>query len=316
MKARYLLLILCAFPVLGTAQNTAVGGPVSGFVFDQKAQSVRPMLGVPGAAYLGDAALSGVDAAGVAQDGNAALVSMEGRLYLVTGLKSDTTTTASIDGAIDGIDRIAWAAGGDSAAVYASRSGRAQLLRKLSGTPEAGDALDLSALPGSLTALASAGDGILAAVAEEADGGVYFVKAGAAPRLLASAVKPAGLAVSGADLYFADQGTGQVWQIAGFAGDATRLLFAEGLQSPVGVQVAGKRLFVANAGDNTLEIFDMTARASAGRLALDVAPTTLESFGGRALWLLNGAGAAGDPLYVLDGGDNPAVYFVPAGREE
>ena len=316
MKARYLSLILCAFPVMGSAQDgTALSGPVSGFVFDQKAQALRPMLGIPGAAYLGSAVFGSLEAAAVAPDGSAALAVKEGKLLLVTGLKAEPAAV-EIEGAIEGAGRIAWAADGFSAAVYAPVSGRVQMLRKLNATPVADEAVDLSALAGTVTALACAGDGIVAGVADEAAGGVYFVKAGVAARLLAGAARPSGITVAGSDLFFADQDRGQVWQVAGFAGDATPMLFAEGLASPVGVQVAGNRLFVANAGDSTLEIFDRNARASAGRLALDAAPAMLEAFGNRTVWLLNTAGATADPLYVLDAGNNPAVYFVPAGREE
>ena len=315
MRSSFLIFVLCAFPALGTAQDrTAVSGPVAGFVFDQKAQALRPMLGIPGAAYLGPAVAAQLEAVAVAPGGETALAVKQGRLYLVTGLKSEAAA-AAIDGAIESVDRIAWAPGGGSAAVYSSASRRGQVLRKLASAPEAGEALDLSGLPGEVTALACAGDALAAGVAAESGGGVYLA-AGAAPKLLAAAGRPVSLAVAGRDLYFADRERGEVWQIRDFSGDATPLLFAAGLDTPVGVQIAGNRLFVANAGSSTLEIFDLSARASAGSLPLDTAPAGLESFGARTVWLLNGAGAAGDPLYILDGGPSPSVYFVPAGREE
>ena len=316
MKFRYLTLVLCAFPVMGSAQDrAAVSGPVSGFVFDQKVQALRPVVGVPGAAYVGSAALAGYGMAAVAPDGSAALAVKEGKVVLIAGLKAEPAEIA-VDGAIDGIDRIAWAADSTAAAVYASASGAGQVLRNLNGTPAAGDAMDLSALPGAVTALACAADGILAGVADEAAGGVYFVKAGSPAALLAGAARPSGISVAGADAFFADQERGQVWQVAGFAQDAAVMLFADGLAAPVGVQVSGRRLFVANSGDSTLGIFELETRAAVASLALDAAPATLEAFGGRGLWLLNHASEAGDPVYVLDGRENPAVYFVPAGREQ
>jgi hypothetical protein len=316
MRSLYLSFILFALPVLGSAQSgAAVSGPVSGYVFDQKAQALRPVVGVPGAAYLGGVALEGVEAAAVSPDGSAALVVKGGKLLLVRGLKSEPAA-AEIEGAIEGAARIAWAANGAAAAVYAPAERRAQMLRKLDGAAEADAAMDLSALAGTVTALACGADGIAVGTADETAGGVYFLQAGAEPKLLAGAARPSGIALSGTDLYFADQERGQVWQVAGFAGDAAAMLFAEGLDAPVGVQAAGKRLFIATAGDRSLQVFDIEARAPAGRLELDVAPAQLEAFGGRALWLLNASGAEGEPLYVLDGGDNPAVYFVPAGRAE
>ncbi|HWQ56553.1 MAG TPA: hypothetical protein VN442_22895 [Bryobacteraceae bacterium] len=317
MKSKLILPGLLIFASLGTAQEgTAVSGPVSGFVFDQNTGALRPMLGMPGAAYLGEPLLAGVEAAGIAPDGTAALAVMEGRLYLASGLKTAEPVTAAVESAIEGADRFAWAPDGSSAAVYSSKSGRAQILRGLEKAPSAGEPFELSALPGAVSALAIAGDLVIAGVADAEAGGLYAARAGETPRLLAKASQPAAITVAGRDLYFADRERGQVWQIGEFAGDATPLLFAEGLEAPVGVQVSGKRLFVANAGNNTLEVFDLDARASSGRIALDAAPATLEDFGGRSLWLLNSAAADGGPLYVLDGAADPAVYFVPAGGVE
>jgi hypothetical protein len=316
MKTRILALILCAFPVLGSAQDrTAVSGPVSGFVFDQTARTLRPVVGVPGAAYLGPAALEGLEAAAVSPDGSAALAVREGRLYLITGLNA-VQAAAAVDGSIQGADRIVWAADGGSAAVYSSVSGRAQVLRNLPKSPEAGSAIDLSVLPGAVTALAVAGDAVLAGVAAADAGGIYLTAPDSPARLLAAAARPSGIAVSGDGLYFVDQERGQVWEVRRFATDATPLLFADALASPVGLQLSGNRLFVANAGDSTLEVFDVAARASAGRLQLDAAPAMLEAFGSRSVWLLNASAGEQDPLYILSGGENPAVYFVPAGREQ
>ena len=83
---------------------------------------------------------------------------------------------------------------------------------------------------------------------------------------------------------------------------------------PVGLQLSGKRLFVASAGSRTLDVFDLDSRAAAGRIDLDFTPATLAAFGDKPLWLMN-AGDGEEPLYVLEGGREPAVYFVPAGRE-
>lgn len=317
MKFKFLVPSLLIFVSAASAQEgAAVGGPVSGFVFDQGTRALRPMLGMPGAAYLGEPVLAGVEAAGIAPNGTAALIVMEGRLYLATGLKSAEPLTAVVEGAIEGADRFAWAPDGSYAAVYSSKSDRAQILRDLATAPSAGEPSEFSALPGTVTALAVAGDLVIAGVADAEAGGLYAAAAGETPRILAKAAQPAAITVAGGDLYFADRERGQVWQIGDFAGDATPLLFAEGLEAPVGVQLSGKRLFVANAGNSTLDVFDLEARASAGRIALDAAPATLEAFGGRSLWLLNSAVDASAPLYVLDGAADPAVYFVPAGRIE
>ena len=59
LKTISLLLVLA--PAATLAQDGArVDGPVAGFVFDADRHALRPILGVPGASYLGPAVVSGV----------------------------------------------------------------------------------------------------------------------------------------------------------------------------------------------------------------------------------------------------------------
>ena len=307
-----IILFICAIAA-PAAGDTAIGGPVAGFVFDQKTHALRPMLGVPGAAYLGDPLLTDLDAAAIAPDGDRALAVREGALMLVTRLKS-SPEAAALEGAIDGADLLAFSADGATAAIFSSQSRRAQVLRNLLKAPAAGGAIDLAALAGTVTALAISGDDLLVGITAEAGGGVYFCAADGAPRLLAAAAAPSALAIRGRDAYFTDRERRQVWQVRNFATEATPLLFAADLDSPVGLQLSGKRLYVASAGSRTLDVFDLDARAAAGRIELEFTPATLAAFGDKPIWLMN-AGDGEEPLYVLEGGEQPAVYFVPAGRE-
>jgi len=112
-----LLLVFCAFAIAGWAANSAsVGGPVTGFIFDSQVAAIRPMLGIPGAAYIGSPVASQVGAASVSPDGSAAFAMQLGRLVLYTGLRGASPATVTVDNAIAGVDRFAWAADGSAAA--------------------------------------------------------------------------------------------------------------------------------------------------------------------------------------------------------
>src|SRR5262245_22881512 len=126
---RTLLLLLCiaAWSVL-SAENTEIGGPVSGTIFDTKAHALRPMVGVPGASYLGAALLSDLDAAAVSPDGSAGLAARGGSLLWVSGIKTTAPVVTAVDGAVDSPDRIAWSPNGSYAAVYSGRVRRAQVI--------------------------------------------------------------------------------------------------------------------------------------------------------------------------------------------
>src|SRR5512134_3362781 len=75
------LLLLALGAAFG--QDGGLTGPVSGMVFDADSRSLRPVVGVPGAAYLGQPAVSGLDWASVAPNGRAALVLSNAQLRLL-----------------------------------------------------------------------------------------------------------------------------------------------------------------------------------------------------------------------------------------
>ena len=316
MTTRYALLLCLA--TAGLAQDrAAVGGPVSGIVFDQNAQALRPVLGIPGAAYLAAPLVSGIDAAAVSPDGSSALAVVDGRLSLIAGLKNLAPAIAPIEGALSAVDRFAWSPDGATAAVYSSRDNRFQVLSDLRKTPAAGPAID-AAIEGTVTALAvdRAGE-VLAGAASGDAGGVYLLGPDG-PRLILKAGTPVALVFANGerDLYVADRTGQRIWSVQGFAGAAAAVVFADGVSSPVGLQLSadGKRIFVASAETRALSVLDTASGASLGSLELDCAPTGLRAFGSD-VWLLNSDRGSEEPLYVIDGAGEPAAWFVPAGRQ-
>jgi hypothetical protein len=300
-------------PMVALAQDgTRIGGPVSGTVFDRNSAALRPMLGVPGASYLGPGLVAGITVAAVSPDGSCALTVSEGRLQWVSGLREMAPASMPVDGALEGVDRLAWSPDGAFAAVYSSRSGQVQVLRDASRAPAAGPAIDVA--PGIMALAVSASGDLLAG----AEGGVYLVAAGSAPRLLAAATRPASMVTRGSAVYVADSGAGSVLLVENFATAAAASVFADGVPSPVGVEISadGRRLFVASREGKFVGAWDLASRSSAGRVELECTPTELSAFGGRDIWLLNSDSGGPDPLYVATGGVEPAAWFVPAGREQ
>ena len=310
MIARKLFLLILAAPLLAlTDDGTEIAGPISGFVYDQAARSLRPVLGVPGASYLGDALASEVDAASIAPDGSAALIVQGGRLFAGAGIRNLAPAWTAVEGSLSDADLFAWSQ--DSAAVYASATGQAQIVRNSLRAPAASAAIDLSGLPGRVLSMALAGDAVVVGVE---GGGVYLASLGNAPKLLAAAQTPVTIAIAGSDLYFADRDGGRIWQIADFAGAGNPQVFAGDLDAPVGLHIAGGRLLAASAGSRQLAVYDLTTHALAATLDLEFTPDTLEPVGARSLALIARAEAGRQPYYVVDTSPDPAVYFVPAGR--
>jgi hypothetical protein len=309
---------LGALATTAWAQSSAgVAGPVTGFVFDSQLGAVRPMLGIPGGAYLGNAVATGLGAASVAPDGSAALtVQQGGKLVLYSGLRSAATVALAVPGAIAGADHFAWATNSTAAAVYSSRNGQGQILTNLAASPAAAALIDLSSLPGQVTALAFDGQRLILAVASGDSGGIYLATAAAGVQRVASAASPSAMALAGSSLYFADNQSQQIFQVENYATTPAAVLFANdsGISSPAGLQVSadGLRLYVANAGNRKLAVYDIASRSPVQSLDLAFTPTRLDRFGDSSVFLMNGSGQG--PLYVVrDGGaGKAAVYFVPA----
>ena len=310
MCAKGVMLILCASAAAAAADVIpAVHGPVTGFVYDAQARAIRPMLGLPGAAYLGAPVVSALEAASVSPDGSTVVGIQAGRLVVYTGINNAAPPARRVPAAISGADRFAWAPSSAAAVVYSST--QAQVIN-LSGTPEAGAPISLAGIPGELAALAFDGSEIIAG----SSGGIYVVTAQGAIERLASAASPSAIALAGSDLYFADQQANQIWQVSRYASQPAALLFAadDSIVSPVGLQLSadGLRLYVANAGNLKLAIYGVATRTLLRTLALSTAPAGLQRFGDPSVFLLNGATASRQPLYVLsDRGTDQAVYFVP-----
>jgi hypothetical protein len=312
------LVALGAFAITGWTQPSAgVAGPVTGFVFGAPSGAIRPMLGIPGAAYLGGALATGLEAASIAPDGSAALaVQQAGKLVLYSGLRSAPLPVAlSVAGGISGADHFAWAADGSGAAVYASASGQAQVLTGFAKSPVGAAPIDLSGLPGQLAALAFDGQYLIAGVSGDS-GGIFLAAASAGVQRIATTASPSAIALAGSSLYFADNQAQQIWQVRNYATAPAAMLFANdsGINSPVGLQVSadGQRLFVANAGNQKLAVYDIASGAVVQTIGLAFTPTRLDRFGDASVFLLNSSGQA--PLYVVRDGPagQAAVFFVPA----
>ena len=104
-----------------------VTGPGAGMIFDPPTRSVRPILGVSGAAYLGGVVLADVDFASVAPGGSAAVFAREGKLWAISWVRGEERRTLLFNLTEEAqAPSAVWASDG-SAAVVAAGSNRVLL---------------------------------------------------------------------------------------------------------------------------------------------------------------------------------------------
>jgi len=310
MSKKFLLITL-AIPLLGLAEEGGpIRGPVAGFVFDRESRAIRPVLGVPGSSHLGSAILSDADAASIAPDGSAALATQQSRLIIARGIRTGSPEAVAVNQAIANADLFSWSR--TAAVVYSSASRQAQIIRDLNATPSASSPIDFSGLPGVVSSIALHGDSIIAAT----EGGGVFLLSSGKTRLIAASQSPSAVALSGTDLYFADRDGGSIWVVRDFENDATAAVFATGIDSPVALFASAGRLFAASAGTRQLRTYDLASKAETASIDLEFTPSSFD-FAGEPSLLIMARGISGEqPYYLLDASQNPAVFFVPAGREQ
>lgn len=313
------LAVLCWSAAPAIAQTAAFHGPISGFVYTPASRTVRPVLGVAGAAQIGAPVLHDVDFASIAPNGEWALVSHAGRSSLLHDLSNLAPVRSPASGLLNAVDRVVWSRDGSFALLYSSSQNQLQRVNvsAAEATPDA--PLDLSPWGSPATlAIDPAGQQIAFGVAGS---GLYLFAPGQSPALLSPLGQPAASAFdgSGKRLYVVDAAQQQIFV---FDSGSSALSFASLAQdgspavTPVGMTVSGDGhyLLLADSAGKTVRVYDTTSATLVNSLTLNFMPSRFEALSATPTILLNGDNPA-EWLLVLDARQSPSISFVPARQE-
>jgi hypothetical protein len=316
MSRKHIVLSFALLTATAAAQTVAVQGPVAGTVFTS--QTVRPLLGAPGAAITGPALMTGVLWASIAPGGNWGLMSQRGRSARVYALSGAAPSQVATEGLIDGIDQVAWSRNGSYALAYSSKSAQMQRLR-FSGSAASADApVSLSSF-GGVTTLAIDPSGRQMAFGASGTG-LYLVQVGQSPVLLTAMAQPAAAAFdgTGAVLYAINLETRRIVEFISGSGPIDFAPLPESgagaeAPNPIGLAVSGdsRYLLFADAASRSICVYDRTSQDLVNTIPLDFTPSRLEALSATPAFLLNGDRSK-EWLMILDAATSPRVYFVPA----
>lgn len=328
MKTRKttILLALVATASVGAAQQTSragraadaemdapIQGPMLGFVRD--AGALVPLLGIPGAAMMGDALDLGADVreASFSPDRDYVLALLgEDRIATLLALRSRRPARTLPDVAT-GADRVYLSAEGSAAALYFAARNRLQIVSGLPDNPAVSGEFFLTASP---SAVALNDDASSVLVADAESGSVDLLLSDGTLRRIGTGALVTFLSRS-RDAVIGDPALNRVYLVRDVSGSGETLLLAserEGLTEPVAV---------AASSDNAL-VFVATARSgiatvsvASGEIAwtsCECTPSGMSRLAGRSVFRLSEP-AEGAPLWVYDGsGVEARVVFVPAKR--
>ncbi|MBI3683068.1 MAG: hypothetical protein HY235_22065 [Acidobacteria bacterium] len=297
---------LCAAGLF--AQQGQITGPVTGIVFDRASRSLRPILGVPGAAYFGEALAGNLDYAAVSPTGATALAVRDGAVRAIT-FQNGPRETPVAEGAAQSI---AWSRTGEAAALLVS--GRVLVWRPDQALAHLGFA------DGEVTGLAvdRGGWNVYVAVRGE-QGGIFRFHETESPMLLARVADPGApaLSVDETTLIVADRASRQVLEIQPVRDGGAATRFAGGEGNPVAAAWSrdGRLVVVADADGKSILLYERSTRALLKRIECDSTPSLLEAIGDGGAFVMNMRGKR-QALEVFSFLPEAAAYFVPAPEED
>jgi hypothetical protein len=332
MRRFYSAALLSAATLCGQA---SVSGPASKYVFDPGSQTIRAIIGTPGAAYLGQSVVAGVHFGSVAPNGLSAIVVSGTTADLIADL-TQSRALLPLVGAMDSPDQILWAQDSSGAVLFSSRTRSLQFVTQINQQPVVHSSVDLRALvsapastiearrdrlPATMVLMAIDPAAKLAVVAARGpvQSEVYLVQNGLPPQLLMNpaSASAAAFAADGS-LYVVDGTAGLVWAVRTPSGNPQiQSLPAPqgGLGQPVAVAVDGNQLYIADSAVNQIRVYSLTTLQQIDDLHLDSTPSTLEQFAATS-FLVNARRKPADPVLLLQTSPAPSVIFIPSGANQ
>ncbi len=292
--------------------QSALIGPVEGFVFDPPTRTIRAVNGVLGSATLGRALSRDLDFASIAPHASFGIGFRRGECLLISGLDSGQPTAAAISACPSLPEGVAWSGDGSAAALYSRTGNWIQSLTGLPFAPAAGAPVSLSPLGGALAAVAAAKSHLAFGMDS---GSVYWMIPGQSFVPLASQVQARALVFSDDEsaLYVLDASNRCVVEID-LATSASRIYAVDMLQDPIALQPVGgapHSLYVLGRADRLLVTLDGPSHQVTASVALNFDPAGFERLG-KGSAVLKPRARSRDPLWAVTTTPLLSVYFIPA----
>lgn len=308
---------LCAATV-GYAQT--VQGPVMGFVVDSHSRTLRPMLGSPGAAVVGDA----VRPAGamlpeaISPAGDYALVWMgtpeQAAIWQNVASKGGSDPRP-IAGLPRGRSRVALSPEGTAAAFYSPQDGVVRVVSGLPGNPSDVSAFRLDTVSGVLASFAVSDDGgvVLCTAAVAAAEAIVLGKSGEQARIpLAGEIGAMAFVPLTHDAVIADGDEAVLVRGIDAHPSVARLnTGGAGAITSVAVTRDGRRLLLASASTGKIALGGLAEGAQTSVLDCHCQPEGLFRINSDGAWRLDGY--RGQSVHVLDlAAATPRILVVTA----
>jgi hypothetical protein len=285
--------------------------PSLGYSYDAGLAALRPIRGIAGAAFLGDAVQSDPLAAAEISPRQDVALAVSADDFQLRLLQLQANSIQSIPGAMQSPSRIVFSPSGRAAVLVGDKI---QILTALTDSPKIQD-LPMPTLAAAPLAVAISDDGqslLLASGTQDTDAVWVLTVSGAIQLPLPGSVATAAFRRDSNDAVAITR-NGDVYVIRniGSAADIRQLYVGDNQTvGPVAAQFAGdgSRVFTANAG-GTITAIDLQS-GSAVALSCRCAPTSLAPLNSATLFRLTEI--SDHPVWLYDASSSdPRIWFVP-----
>jgi hypothetical protein len=316
------LVVFAAYAGRAAGQAPLMQGALSGFVFDPTVRGVRPVLGSPGAATMGEPLLAGMNLqqAVVSADGDYALaITGDGRGLIAILQLSGKVSVRPLGVEVSAGDSVELSPLGTFAVLYQRATQSLQVVKGMPSAPVLGKRLELALIGGPLSAFTiDDRSTVLAAAPAGNSSQIYVFDKNGDLRLISTVGHASDLAfINGLDAVVADDRDHKVYLLRFVTGVTATLPLAgeaQGVTSPraVGVSRDQRRVYVANAGSKEIVAINLTDGVTA-RYACPCEPSAVRRMNGTAVFRLTEP--TNGPFWLFDGDlPQPRIVFVPASK--
>ena len=287
--------------------------PFNGYVFDNFTHTVRSIVGVPGAAYLGKVLWTDVDFAAFSPNGASGIFRSENESWLMRGLQTNTPQRFPLNELAD-LDGAVWSRDSTTVILFSTRQSTLQRISTSSPNLRIEAPVDLKAL-GNLSKVAISPAGSVAAITT--GNGLYLMDSNLQPQFLKALADSASAHVFFADntLYLAENGMQEsnlsIFPMPYYSA-SRQVTLPEGFATS-GLSASGQYVLLADAKNPQIQALDL-ATENWTSLSVDYQPASLETIADSVL-LIRPANAKAS-VNVIRLKEFPKVFFIPVSPDD
>ncbi|HYI93678.1 MAG TPA: hypothetical protein VEX68_09045 [Bryobacteraceae bacterium] len=298
--------LLAVVVILLSRASAQLGPTVTGLLYNSDTRELRPVVGIPGSAFIGAAVATEVDAAWPAPSGKFSIVRRGDQTVLLTGFDRPDLVVIEDTRLLKNPSLVVWSIDAGTAVLYSSTTQQLQRIHLKGSAVDIDPAFEGSHLGSTLSGLVVHSDGRIAIAFDRSQIYIARTDEGVVNFTSVEGVVALGFETSGEHLYVM---TDSSLKTVNKSGGPTPQTLVDGLANPVGMAVRPDGIYIATSGDNKIRRFNRKGQVEFEQ-NLDRKPDGLSLLQGDAVLLLNNA-AGRNPAVTVDTRNQPFVFFIP-----